>query len=81
MKTFVVTKKRDGQSAKEVYDIYANSLEEAKNEFKSKMTSDDLFYDEKTGTYTDECGNEVWGFSNDNMKFSEDVYTWELIEK
>lgn len=79
MKIFEITKKRAGQSAKSVLDIYANDLEDAKKQFKEKMTSD-LYYDEEKDIYTDECGNEVWGFFNNEMGFNEDVYTWELKE-
>ena len=83
MKTYTITKKRAGEhKAKEIYDFSANSLAEAKKEFKSRMISDlyMAFYDEKNNIYKDEQGMEIWGFSNDGMRFSEDVFTWELIE-
>ncbi len=79
MKTFEITKQRAGQDKKSVLEIYANDFEGAKKEFISKMTSN-LFFDEETNSWKDECGNEVWGFSDDNTRFSEDVYTWELKE-
>ena len=80
MKTYTITKKRAGEHKARLFlDIYANSLKEAKEEFKNKMTSD-LYYDEKNNIYKDEQGMEVWGFSNNGMKFYEDVFIWELIE-
>ena len=78
-KTFTVTKKRDGQSAKFHTEFDHYSMEEAKEKFK-KMMIEDLF-EQEDGTYQDECGNEVWGFSDDGTVFSEDVYTYELTEK
>jgi hypothetical protein len=79
MKNLVITKKRDGQEAKIVHNLYTFDLNEAKKEFKRMMTSD--LYEQEDGSYQDECGNEVWGFGNDDMWFKEDVYTWELVEE
>lgn len=76
MKTYIITKKRDGQSPKEVDEIYAFSFEDAIKHFKTMMTSN--LYEQDNGVWEDECGNEIWGFNQDFTEFKEDVFTWKI---
>lgn len=76
MKTYTIKKKRDGQCFEFFGEITANSWQEAKRKFIKMMTIN--LYQQEDGTYQDECGNEVWGFRDDNATFSEDVYTYTI---
>ena len=66
MRTYKITKKRDGQDAKVVNEFYLNTFSFAKREFQKMMLSGDI-------------EPEYDGFQNKQKTiFSEDVYTWEL---
>jgi len=78
MKTYIITKQRDGQDEKSFGEIYTSNWQKAIKEFKEKMLCD--LYLQDDGTILDKVGNEVWGF-NGNTCFSEDVYTYRLYNK
>ncbi|MFA6185500.1 MAG: hypothetical protein WC720_05150 [Candidatus Shapirobacteria bacterium] len=69
MKTYKITKKRDGQESKVVHEIYTSNWQAARKEFRSMMLSN--------CDYEDESCFE--GFQNNQKTiFRDDVYTYQL---
>jgi len=77
LQNYVITKERDGQGKGYFNVIRAFRFSDAKKDFHNLMLSD--LYEQSDGTIKDECGNEVWGFTNDGKSFSDDVWTYELL--